>query len=180
MFWHSPLDKALCQPIEHVIGSQPSFDSDGHTVPRVFVHNREELHRSPIFGSGCHEVVRPHMIRMLRSQPDTGAIGQPEPPTRGLFLRDLQPCLSPDPFHPFMINLPALIPEQACHLTIPIPSILAGQMNNGLSQRRFVSGQLSLIPLRGTGLTQHSTDPAFCEAQRRTAVLHGLPSARWA
>ena len=178
MLWHSPLDKELCQPIEHVIGSQPSFDIDGQTFPRVCVHNGEKFDRSPIFGPGRHEVVRPHMIRMLRSQPDTGAIGRPEPPTRRLFLRDLQAFAPPDPFHPLVTDPPTVSPEQACDLTIPIPIVLACEPDNRLGQCRFVMGRLSLIPLGGAGLAEHPTGPSFGDTQRGTAVLHGLPSAR--
>lgn len=74
--------KEVREAVEHVIGSQPSFDIDGQTFPRVFVHNGEEFHRSPILGPCRHEVVGPHMIRMRRAQSDTGTIGEPESPTR--------------------------------------------------------------------------------------------------
>jgi hypothetical protein len=102
--------KEFREAVEHVIGSHPSFDINGQTFPRVFVHNGKELDRSPIFGPGRHEVVRPYMIRMLRSQSDTGAISEPEPPTRRLFLWDLQAFAPPNPFHPFVIDPPARIP----------------------------------------------------------------------
>ena len=51
------LHKEVREALEHVIGAQPSFDIDGQTLSRVFVHNGEELHRSPLFGPGRHEVV---------------------------------------------------------------------------------------------------------------------------
>jgi len=59
------------------------------------------------------------MIGMLRPEPDTGASGEPEPPTRRLFLGHLQAFASPDPFDPFVIDPPALIPQQTGDLTIP-------------------------------------------------------------
>jgi len=140
MLWHSPLDKELVQPIEHVVGSQPSFDVDDQTFLRVFVRNGEELHRSPIFGPCRHEVVRPHMIRMLCSQPDTRTIGQPEPPTRRLFLGHLQPFVPPDAFHPLVINPPALIPQQPSDLSIPVAAILTGQLDDGGRQWSLIIG----------------------------------------
>jgi hypothetical protein len=172
--------KEFRKAVEHVIRSQPSFDLEGQTFPRIFVHNGAELHRSPIFGPCRHEVVRPHRIRMLRSQSDTGAFGEPEPPTRRLFLGHHQAFAPPHPFHPLVLDPPALVPQQTGDLTIPLPTILACELDNRLGQRRLIIGWLPLIPLRGAGLPQYPAHPAFCEAQHRTAVLHGLPSARWA
>src|SRR5262245_38736876 len=120
------------------------------------------------------------MIRWLATRSGPGPISRPQPPTRRLFLRDLQAFASPYPFHPLVIDLPALIPQQPSDLTISISSVLAREIDNGLGQRGFVSGRLPLIPLRGPRLPQDPAHPALCEAQRRTAVLHGLPSARWA
>ena len=39
--------KEFREAVEHVIGSQLSFNIDGQTFSRIFVHNGEELHRSP-------------------------------------------------------------------------------------------------------------------------------------
>ena len=120
------------------------------------------------------------MIGLLRSEPDTGAIGEPESPTRRLFLGYLQAFAPPNPFHPFVIDPPALIPQQTGDLTLPIPTILTRQIDDRGREGGFITGRLPLVPLRGPRLPQDPAHPAFCEAQRRTAVLHGLPSARWA
>lgn len=120
------------------------------------------------------------MMRILGSEPDTGAIREPESPTGRLLLRDLQAFASPDPLDPFMIHTPAIVAQQPRDLTIAVAALLTRTVDNRLGQGGFIIGRLPLIALCGTGLTQHSTDPAFCEAPRRTAVLHGLPSARWA
>jgi len=73
-----------------------------------------------------------------------------------------------------------IIDGLTCDLAIPIPALLTRQVDDGLCQGGLVIRQVSLIPLRGAGLPQHSTDPTFRQAQRRTAVSHRLPSARWA
>ena len=48
------------------------------------------------------------------------------------------------------------------------------------AQGRLVRRWIPVIPLGRAGLTQHPTGPAFGEAQRRTDMVHGLASARWA
>lgn len=120
------------------------------------------------------------MLGMFRPEPDTGAIREPQSPARRLFRWDFQAFASPDPFHPFVIDAPAIIPQQAGHLAIPIATILACKLDNRLGQRRFIIERLPLSPLCGARLAQHPTGSSFRDAQRGTAVLYGLPSARWA
>ena len=101
------------------------------------------------------------MIRVCRSSPHTGTVVQPETSPGRLLLRHLQAFLPPDSFHPLVIDSPAVIAEQACDLAIPLPAILTRQVDDGLCQGGLVIRQVSLIPLRGAGLPQHSTDPTF-------------------
>jgi hypothetical protein len=42
------LDKEFRQPIPHVIRAESSLDINGQTLPRVFIDNRELLHRTSI------------------------------------------------------------------------------------------------------------------------------------
>jgi hypothetical protein len=121
--------KEFREAVAHVIGSQPSFDIDGHTFPRVFVHHGEALYRSPIFGPCRHVVVGPHMIRMLRSPSNTGAIGEPASPTRRLFLGHRQAFAPPNPFHPLVTDPPARIPQQTGDLAIPLAAIRTRQID---------------------------------------------------
>ena len=79
-----------------------------------------------------------------------------------------------------MIYQPAIIAQEAYHLSIAIAPILTGQRDDGLGQTRFIMGRLALIALCRMRLAQHPTDMVFGKAQRRTAVLHGLPLALWA
>ena len=120
------------------------------------------------------------MVRVPGSESDAGAIREPEPSTGRLLLGDFQSFLSPDPLDPFVIDPPPIVPQESRHLSIAIPSILARQLDDGRRQRRFIIRRLTQIALRGPRLAQHATDAAFREAQRRAAVVHCLPSARWA
>lgn len=180
MLGHPALHKQLREPEHHIIRPKPSCHINGHALTGIFIHNRQQLHRTPIFGADGHEIVRPHMVRMLRPEPDTGAIRQPEPSAGRVLLRDLQPFTPPNPLDPLVIDPPSVVSQEPRHLSIAIPSVLAGELDNGLREKGFIIGGLSLIPLCGPCLPQYPAHPAFCKAQRRTAVLHGLPSARWA
>ncbi len=107
MLEDTSLDKEFSQLIAHVIRAQSSLHVNGEPHSGVFIDNREPLHRTSILRTSGHEVVRPDMIRMLRSEPDTGAISQPEAPTRRLFLPTLQAVAPPNPFNLFVIDSPS-------------------------------------------------------------------------
>jgi hypothetical protein len=49
-----------------------------------------------VMGAVLDEVVRPDMIALLRAQPNTRSVGQPESAALGLLRWDLQPLASPD------------------------------------------------------------------------------------
>jgi hypothetical protein len=55
------------------------------------------------YRAGDHAVAGPDMIGILRPEPDTGAIRQPESPARRLFLRHLQTFAATDLFDPFVV-----------------------------------------------------------------------------
>lgn len=117
---------------------------------------------------------------MLRSEPDTEAIREPASPTRRRFLRYLQACASPDPFDPCVIDPPAVMPQQAGDLPIPLPTGLACTLDHRLGPRRFVVRRRPLIPRRGARVAPRPTGASFGDAQRGAAVLNRLPSTRWA
>jgi hypothetical protein len=63
MLGDTSLDKEFRQLIAHVIRGQSSLHVNGEPHSRVFIDNREPLHRTSILRTGGHEVVRPDMIR---------------------------------------------------------------------------------------------------------------------
>jgi tetratricopeptide (TPR) repeat protein len=70
-------------------------------------------------------VVAPHMIRTLRSQAHTRTIPEPQPPSRPLFLRHLQPFASPDPLHSILPHLPSRALQQRRDAPVAVPPILS-------------------------------------------------------
>lgn len=179
MLRYSPLHTRFSQAEQHLIGAEPSRHINGQALTGPFIHDREQFHRTPVFGAGGHEIVRLHMVRML-GQESNGAIRQPEPPARRLFLRNLQAFAPPDSLHALMIDPPAIVPQHAGDLPIAVAPILTGEPDDGRSQRDVIVRRRALIALGGAGLTEHGTHPTFGKAQRHAAVFYGLPSARWA
>ena len=180
MCGHPAVHKQLRQAEEDIIRAPPSGHLNGQTLPRVLIHDREQLDRPTILRPQRHDVVGPHMIRLLRSQADTGAIRQPEAPAWRLALRHLESFPPPDPFHAFVIHAPAVVVQQGGDSSIPVSPILARQLDDRRRQRELIIRRIGLIPLRRAGLAQHPTGPAFRDAQRVAAVRDSLPAARWA
>ena len=52
------------------------------------------------------------MIGLLRAEPDTGPIGQPETPTWRLALRHFESFRRPDPLHAFDDSAPTVVVQQ--------------------------------------------------------------------
>jgi hypothetical protein len=71
-----------------------------------------------------YEVIAPDMIAVLRTEPHTGTVIQPEPPAFRLTLRYFQAFPPPEAFYPFVIDLPAVTPQQSGNTPVSIPAIL--------------------------------------------------------
>ena len=103
-------------------------------------------------GERAHEIVRPDVIPPLRPQPHARAIVEPQPATRLLLLRNLQPFAAPDPLHAILAHVPAGFLQLDGDASISIPAILAGQCDDGPGQRIFVVPLCRLVALRAAWL----------------------------
>jgi hypothetical protein len=63
------------------------------------------------------------MLRPLRPQADTGAVGQPQAAALGLPRRSLQPFAPPDPLDPLVVHQPARIAQQGRDLALGLVEI---------------------------------------------------------
>ena len=91
------------------------------------------------------------MVAMGGSQPDTRPIVEPKTSSFGLLLGNFQPLLTPDAFHPLMVDLPTLSSEQCRNPAIAVAPIPFGKLDNCFSESLFglcPFGYESLIPLR--------------------------------
>src|SRR5215468_8756288 len=60
-----------------------------------------------IMGALLKEVVGPHVVRALGSEPNARSVIQPQAGALGLPRGDLQPLASPDPLDPLVVDQPA-------------------------------------------------------------------------
>ena len=101
------------------------------------------------------------MITSLRSQPDAGAIVEPQPASRPLFPGYFEPLTAPDPLHTITAHIPPGIVQQCLDPAIAIAPILRCQRNNGLRQRIFVSTNNGGVTLRSAWLTDKPAGMTF-------------------
>ena len=79
-----------------------------------------------IVGAILDEVIGPHMIALLRPQPDARSVGQPEPAALRLLMRDLQPLASPDTLDPLVVDYPTRLAQELDDLRMAVAAVLPG------------------------------------------------------
>ena len=105
----------------------------------------------------------------LWPQPDARPIVQPEPSLLGLFLRDFQPLLPPDPFDPLMVHMPAAVVQHPGNHPISIAPKLSRQLNDVIGKLFFVRQATGYLALRGTMLTDGAAGTALRYGQEPAA-----------
>jgi hypothetical protein len=135
------------EAMEDVVGAQPSLHQDIQALTTEFVYDRQDLDRTAVVSAVCHKIIRPDMVAMRGPEPDTRPIVEPETSSLGLLLGNLQPLLTPDTFHPLVIDPPTLSSEQGCNPAITVAPILLGKSNNFFPEPLFGVCQFGYGPL---------------------------------
>src|SRR6185503_16822100 len=144
---------------------------------RVLIDHGEHAKAPPVFSAVLHEVVGPHVIGPLRSEPDARAVVEPEPPALGLLLWYFQPFPPPDAIHALDAHVPALVEEQAADAPVAIAPVPGRQPHDRLRQSCFVSANSLLSTLRRARLTDNRTRAALRNGELRAHVVHARPLA---
>ena len=118
------------------------------------------------------------MVRPLRSEPDAGAIVQPEPAPFLLLRWDLQPFALPDALDPFVVHVPARLVQQRRHRPVAVTAILRRQLDDVRRQRVFIGPSARDLPLCRAVLTERATGAALRYAKRLSHAIDALPAAR--
>ena len=140
---HQEIRKAM----EHVIGVELSLHHNSQALPTEFVYDRQDLDGTAVVSAVCHKIIGPDMVAMRGPEPDTRPIVEPETSSLGLLLGNLQPLLTPDTFHPLVIDPPTLSSEQGCNPAITVAPILLGKSNNFFPEPLFGVCQFGYGPL---------------------------------
>src|SRR5271154_6017773 len=157
---------------EHFIPPKPSGHTDRQALPRVFVDQRQHPQHSAVVRHRTHEVVTPHMLRPLWSQPYARSIVQPQPPTGPLFLRYFQPLTTPDALHPILAYLPASTLQQRRNSSVTVAPVLTGQCYDRFRQRIFVDPRDRGIALCPSPLPQQPAGMTLAHFVFFARMLH--------
>jgi hypothetical protein len=153
------------QTMEYVIGVEPSLHQDGEALPTEFVYDRQDLEGTTVVSAVLHKVVGPDMVAMGGPEPDTRPIIEPQTSAFRLLLRNLQPLLAPDAFHPLVIDPPTLSSEQGGDKAIPVTPIPFGKLNNFVSKSLFGIRPPGYEPLGRPRLTDYPAGPPLRDSQ---------------
>jgi len=123
-----------------------------------------------------NEVVAPDMIAVPRSQPNAGAVIEPQPPSRLLPFGYFKPLTESDPLDAITANLPASFLKQRCDPTTAIASILRSQRDNRSRQRIFISPDDGGVSLRPAWLADDPAGMAFRETVLLRSALDCPPA----
>ena len=118
------------------------------------------------------------MIGTLRPQTDTRPVVEPQTPTFGLLLRDLQPLTPPDPLDPLVVDDPSRRrPQQLRDLAVPVAAVLPGQFDDIGRQPLLVVTTVGRFTLRRAMLSERRTRTTLGYLEFAPNVLdHGTPA----
>jgi hypothetical protein len=172
------LDHGVGQDVDHVGTVDSASHMDCQAFACVFVDQVEHAHRPSVVGERADEVVRSDVIPVLRSQPYTRAVVQPQADTRLLLLWNLQPLAAPDSFHAILAYIPAGFAQLNRDAPVAVSAILAGQRNDGPGQRVFVVPLCGLIALRAAWLINQLARMALTRSALLCMLHSGTPTLR--
>ena len=136
------------EAMEHVIGAKLSLHHNVQALPTEFVDDRQDLEGTAVVRAVCHKIIGPDVMAMGGPEPDTRSIVEPQTSTLGLLLGNIQPLLTPDAFHPLVIDPPTLSSEQCRNPAITVTPIPFGKSHNFFSEPLFGLCQCGYGPLR--------------------------------
>ena len=108
-----------------------------------------------------HKVIAPDMILPARAQPDARPVIQIESPALLLSLGNLQPFLTPDAFHAFMVDRPPFCAQQGSNAFIAISAITVCQADDIIAQSAFIIRLTFDIALNRAAHTERMTRSAL-------------------
>ena len=71
-------DQQFCQSAQHNLAPEPSRDRQGQALPADLVDDRQDPELAAVVGPSLDEVVGPYVAGILRPQPDTRPVIEPE------------------------------------------------------------------------------------------------------
>jgi hypothetical protein len=147
---------------------------------RELINDIEHPVFSPIMRAVFDEVVAPHVIAVLRPEPDARTVGEPKTPSFCLFVGNLQALAPPDPLDPLVVDEPARLTQQRGDLAIAVAAVITSKLDDVGGQPLFVVAPRWRLPLRRTMLSERRTGTALGDMKLTSNMLDTKSSARGA
>jgi hypothetical protein len=144
---------------------------------RELVHDIEHAELAPIMRPILDEVVGPDVVRPLRSEPDAGAVCQPQSPFLGLLGWHLEPFPAPDPLDALDVHRPARGAQESRDLAVAVAAILPRQGDDVGGQRLLVVSAPRYLALCRAMLAERLAGAAFGDVQLELQMLNTGASA---
>jgi hypothetical protein len=173
-------DEEVGQNVDHIDRLELAGDTDGQAFMGELVNDTEHPISASIVGAVLNKVVGPDVITVLRAQPNTRSVGQPEPASFGLFIGDLQPLASPDTLDPLVVDYPARLPQQFGDLAIAVAAVLPGKLDNIGRETLLVVTTARDLALCRAMLPERRTGATLGDMQLRSDLLNAGTATRGA
>ena len=128
------------------------------------VDDSEDPELATVVRAHLNQIVRPDVPRILRPQPDAGAVVQPQPAALRLALRHLQAFTPPDPLDPLVVHPPARRMQHRGHPAVTVAPVLLGQRDDVAGQR--------LLVIRPARATQALRRPVLAKHAAHASLGH--------
>jgi len=173
-------DEQVGEHVDDIDRLELAIDPDGETLVCELVDDVEHPEFPSLVRAILDEVVGPHMIAVLRPQPNAGALVEPQTPALRLLAGDLQPLASPDPFDPLVVDQPASPAQQFGDLAVAVTAVLPGQFDNVGGQPLLVVTAVRDLALRRAMLTERRAGATLGNRQRAANMLDAGTATRGA
>ena len=137
MFRHALQHHDIGQRSDHLRTRPAALRRDHQALASGLVDQVQDAHTASIMRSCAHEVVAPHMVRVRRPEPHTRSIVEPQPPSRLLLLRYLEPLTTPDALDSirqgagvFRLDVPRVLGDEENELPPSMRTLLADLWND--------------------------------------------------
>src|SRR3954470_17429488 len=127
-------------------------------------------------GMALDKVEAPDMVGSFRSEPDAGAVVEPQPGAWPMFLRYFEPFTAPDALYPVPAYAPARDLQQGGDPPVAIAAVLGSKGHDGSGKRVLVSSDSGDVPLRASRLADDPAGLALREAVLLPDACDRLPA----
>src|ERR1700739_4549843 len=156
MLWHALPHHHIGKCSDDLRTAPSPLGPNHETLPGVLVDQVQQAHGSAIVRPCADEIVAPHMVLVLRPEPHTRSIVEPQSTAWLLLLRYLQPFATPDAFDPVFAHPPARLLQHRRDPAVAVAPVLAGKFDHSPGECILVFARCRSVALRAAWLVHQS------------------------